>query len=45
MNEFAERGRMYLADFERSEAKEFLNYILDQYYSKFSPGMKVGGII
>ena len=45
MNEFAERGRMYLTDFERSEAKEFLNYILDQYYSKFSPGMKIGVII
>ena len=45
MNEFAERGREYLADFEKSEAKEFLNYILDQYYSKFSPGMKVDVII
>ena len=45
MNEFAERGRMFLADFERSEAKEFINYIMDQYYSKFSPGMKVGVII
>jgi len=45
MNEFSERGRRYLDDFEKSEAKDFLEYILDQYYSNFSPGMKIGVII
>ncbi len=45
MNEFAEKGREHLSDFEKSEAKNFLNFIIDQYYSKFSPGMKVGVII
>ena len=45
MNEFAERGREYLAEFNKSEAKDFLNYLLDQYYSEFSPGMEISVII
>jgi len=45
MNEFAELSREYLDTFRGSEAKEFLDYLLDQYYGKFSPGMKARVII
>ncbi|MFB0558529.1 MAG: polyprenyl synthetase family protein [Candidatus Bathyarchaeia archaeon] len=41
MKEFAELGRKYLDSFERSEAKEILNHMLDQYYKYFSPSTRL----
>ena len=45
MNEFSEESRRYIDMFGDSEAKEFLNFLLDQYYGNFSPVMKVSVII
>jgi octaprenyl-diphosphate synthase len=45
MKEFAERGHAQLNCFERTEAKEFLNYLIDQYYKQFSPERKLEIII
>lgn len=39
MKGYAESSRGHLDDFEPTEAKEFLNHLLDQYYVNYSPGL------
>lgn len=45
MKEFAEIGRAQLNSFESTEAKEFLNYLLDQYYKELNLERKLEIII
>jgi geranylgeranyl pyrophosphate synthase len=41
MKEFAQLGREKIVSFESTKAKEFLNYLIDQYYIKFHPKVKL----
>ncbi len=45
MKEFAELGRKYFDSFERTEAKEILNHMLDQYYKNFIPSTRLRVIV
>lgn len=45
MKAFAERGRRCLIRFQKTEAKDCLNYLLDNYYKHFSPWKKLEVII
>ncbi len=45
MKAFAERGRRCLSRFQKTEAKDCLNYLLDNYYKHFSPWKKLEVII
>jgi geranylgeranyl pyrophosphate synthase len=45
MKDFAERGRKCLEGFDRTEAKEFLNVLLDQYYKNFNPQMELKVVV
>jgi len=45
MKDYNEQGRESLNHFPRTEARDCINYLLDQYYKNFSPRMKVEIII
>jgi geranylgeranyl pyrophosphate synthase len=45
MKEFAETGRKSLNGFKRTEARDCLNYLIDQYYMGFIPGKKLEIVI
>lgn len=45
MKDFAERGRKCLERFDRTEAKEFLNVLLDKYYKNFNPLMELKVVV
>lgn len=45
MKDYNEQGRESLNNFPRTEARDCINYLLDQYYKNFSPRMKVEIII
>jgi octaprenyl-diphosphate synthase len=41
MKSFADTGRKHINNFQDSEAKEILIHLLDRYYSKFNPKIKM----
>ena len=45
MKDFAELGREHLDGFKQTDAKDFLDHLLDQYYSNFNPWTKITVVI